>query len=343
MVLRTFVAIDSENLVVQSSSSAGIVGNPIINNSSTPNGTVFTYTQGSGRTITLDDTSGDPDVFEDDQSGGHTVVDGAGLVANGNGVEAESLIQVRALDAGGNQVGPVITITVFSQNGNTGDVWGFSSDAPLGDGVSYEKVSGSNAGSSSYTDFVTCFGPGSMIAADGADIPVEALCVGDKVWTAGNGLQPVRWIGRSTVIGAGAFAPVVIAPGAMGNAQTLKVSQEHRMFFDDASAAYLFGASEVLIAAKHLTDLPGVSIIPQPTIEYTHFMFDTHEVVSANGILSESFFLSEMSIRGLGDAARAELLALFPCWRNAVAQFGTAAAVTLKQHEATAWAHYRAA
>lgn len=56
MVARSFVVFDNENLVVSSSSSGAIVGNGIINNSSTPNGTVFTYAAGSGKTVTINDT-----------------------------------------------------------------------------------------------------------------------------------------------------------------------------------------------------------------------------------------------------------------------------------------------
>ncbi|MEM6696669.1 MAG: hypothetical protein AAF626_18565, partial [Pseudomonadota bacterium] len=145
--MPTLFAIDSANLVVQSSSNAAIVGNPVINNSDTPNGTVFTYTSGGGTTVDIQDTGGSPVIFEDDNTAGHVVIDGGGIVANGTGVEAESLISLRALDAGGTQIGPTITITVFSQNGVFSDVWGFSSDIPLQDGVSYVKVGGSNIGS----------------------------------------------------------------------------------------------------------------------------------------------------------------------------------------------------
>ncbi|MEL7082704.1 MAG: 1-acyl-sn-glycerol-3-phosphate acyltransferase, partial [Pseudomonadota bacterium] len=46
-------------------------------------------------------------------------------------------------------------------------------------------------------------------------------------------------------------APVTIEAGAIGNARPLIVSQEHRIYFADDTAALLFGTSEVLIAAKH--------------------------------------------------------------------------------------------
>ena len=139
MVARSFFAIDNNNLIVDSSSNGSIVGNPVINNSDTPNGTVFTYSAGGGTTVTIDDTGGDPDIFEDDNTAGHSVTDGGGIVSNGTPVEAESLIFVRALDINGNPTGPTITITVFSQNGVTGNVWGFSPDIELQDGVQYEK------------------------------------------------------------------------------------------------------------------------------------------------------------------------------------------------------------
>ncbi|WP_299687071.1 Hint domain-containing protein [uncultured Tateyamaria sp.] len=336
MALRSFFAFDNEGLVVQSSSSAAIVGNPIINNSSTPNGTVFTFTQGSGRTITLDDTGGSVDTFEDDQSGSHTITEGFGMVPDGAAVEAESIIQLRALDSLGNPTGPTINITVFSQGGVTGNVWGFATDTPLQDGVSYEKISGNNNGSSSYANFVTCFGPGTLIETVDGERPLSALRVGTQVWTQ-DGFQAIAWIGRTVVPGFGAKAPVTIAAGALGNDRPLIVSQEHRLFFANEAAELLFGAPEILISAKHLCSRPGVSITPTPFVTYTHFMFDTHQVVRANGLLAESFFLSELSVSGTAQAARTELEALFPCLASAVARFGSTAALCLKRHEADVW------
>ncbi|WP_299725243.1 Hint domain-containing protein [uncultured Tateyamaria sp.] len=340
MVARTFAAFDSESLVVQSSSSAGIVGNPIINNSDTPDGTVFTFDGSAAQNVTLDDTSGSVDTFEDDQSGGHTITDGAGLVSNGNGVEAESIIRIRALDIDGSETGPIIELTVFSQNGVTGNVWGFATDTALQDGVSYVKVSGSNIGSTGYNDFIPCFGPDTLIDMATGHRRVGDIRVGDAVMTLEHGPQPVRWIGRTTVRGYGALAPVRIAPGALGNDTELTVSQEHRMYFDDDLSEYLFGSGRVLIAAKHLCGLPEVSIAPCPAIEYTHFMFDRHQIVFANGVPSESFFLSELSMKGLSPGPMDELLSLFPSLSQAKRDFGPTAATALKRHEASLWCQY---
>lgn len=337
MVIRSFFAIDSANMVVTSSSNPGIVGDPIINNSSTPNGTVFAYTGGGGTTITLDDTGGSSATFDDDDETNHVIEPGGGggLIADGTEVESESQIFVRALDGFGNPTGPTITLYVFSQGGVTGDVWGFGTDTALVDGTSYVKTGGSNFGSSPYSDYITCFGPGTLIRTDTGRKPVEDIRATDRVWTRDHGLQPVRWAASSTTAGLGPFAPVVFAPGAVGNTEELVVSQQHRMLVTAQAAELLFGETEVFVAAKHLCGLAGVALDPRPQITYTHIMFDRHQIVESAGTLSESFFLSHDSVAALDRDARDELLALFPSLRSGVQDFGTTAAMTLKAHEAT--------
>ncbi|MEM7440987.1 MAG: Hint domain-containing protein [Pseudomonadota bacterium] len=312
MVLRRFSVFDNEDLVVTDSPSGVLIGNPIINNSNTPIGTQFQYSIGEKRPITIDDQSGDPDILEDDQPGGHTVVDGNGFVADGNPVEAESFHFVREVAPNGDLVGPVIKITVFSQNGQFTNIWGMGFDIPLEDGKTYEKINGSNNGSSPYSDFAPCFGPGTRILTPNGPRAVENLSRGDKIWTRDSGYQKIRWIGRTTIAGTGSMAPIEIAAGTFGNEDTLVLSPQHRVLITSEQAEVLFGSSEVLVAAKHLVGLPGVTIAPRDEIEYTHIMFDNHEIVLSDGVMTESFFLSEQSVAGLGSEARGELLALFP-------------------------------
>ena len=340
MVLRSFFAIDNENLVVTSSSDGSIVGNPVINNSSTPDGTVFTYSSGGGTTVTLNDTGGRRNRFEDDDPANHVITDGGGIVANGTQVEAESQIFLRALDVNGNPTGPTITLTVFSQGGVTGDIWGFATDIPLQDGVSYVKTGGSNTGTSRYRDFITCFGPGTLIQTPKGPRAIETLRVGDLVWTRDRGNLPIRWIGQCTVPGKGAFAPVVFAPDVIGNDAELVVSQEHRMFFTSAWAEFLFGHPDILVAAKHLSTLPGIEIREQDEICYVHLMFDSHQIIRANGTLSESFFLSENALTGVSSDQQKELLALFPTLAEGIRQFGQSAALTLRKSDAELFRQY---
>jgi len=156
-----------------------------------------------------------------------------------------------------------------------------------------------------------CFVKGTMIATKSGDIEIEELAVGDLVQTLDNGLQPVRWVGCSTVCASGRFAPVVFAPGAIGNERTLRVSPQHRILVQGWQAELYFGGSEVLVPAKHLIDGKLVVQEPAEAITYYHILFDEHEIVISDGVLSESFFPGDQIL--LQDQSiRAELLELFP-------------------------------
>ncbi len=335
MVLRSFFAIDSENMVVTDSPSAGIIGTPIRNNSDTPNDTVFQYTSGGGTTVTVDDTSGNPDVFEDDQAFGHSITDGGGIVANGTPVESESFIDIRQIDENGVETGPVIRLYVFSQNGVTSDVWGFAASERLIDGASYIKVAGSNAGSSLYSDYVACFAEDTLIETVDGPVPVQQIHAGQQVWTRDNGLQSVLWVGSTSVPATGRFAPVVFAPNTLGNPRELVVSQQHRMMIDASVAELLFGAPRALVAAKFLCGMEGVSIREGGYVSYWHIMFDQHQIVRSEGVLSESFFVNPNSIGALDHPQRAEILSLFPELRGNPDAYGPTAAPILKPHEAS--------
>lgn len=185
MVLRSFTAFDNEALLISGASPSGTPGSPIVNNSDTPNGTIFTYQPGfTPTTVTLDDTN-DVDTFNDDLAANHVITDGAGLVANGQIVESESNIVLRALDATGTPTGPEITLTVYSQGGNFTNIWGFGITQPLVVGTNYVKVSGTNAGTSDYNILIgaPCFAEGTKVRlADGGSRMIEDLQPGEMIW-----------------------------------------------------------------------------------------------------------------------------------------------------------------
>jgi hypothetical protein len=59
--------------------------------------------------------------------------------------------------------------------------------------------------------------------------------------------------------------------------------------------------------------LPGIFEDETCTsITYVHLVFDTHQIVFAEGAPSESFYNGEASLAGLTSEARRELLSLFP-------------------------------
>ena len=336
MVLRTFPSFDNSTLLIDASSPNGVAGNPIINNSDTPDGTIFVFGGGSPQIITLDDTSADVDVFDDDELASHVITDGAGIVANGTNVESESVMQFQQIDAGGNPIGPQIEITVFSQGGNFSDVWGYSTDVALIPGARYEKVSGSNLGDSVYTDFVTCFASGTRIRMSEGSALVEDIAIGDRVWTMDGLSQEVRWVSSREVPAEGVFAPVVFKAGAIGNSNDLVVSQQHRMLMSGPNAALLFQEESVLVPAKHLIGLEGVSIREGGMVTYHHFLFDTHRIVESEGALSESFYPGARALAGLERDVRNELFNLFPELDLQVQNYGSPAARCLREYEALA-------
>ncbi|MEM9437081.1 MAG: Hint domain-containing protein, partial [Pseudomonadota bacterium] len=74
-------------------------------------------------------------------------------------------------------------------------------------------------------------------------------------------------------------------------------------------------------------------IRPQRKVTYIHIMFDRHEIITANGALTESFFAADQSLSALNDPARDELFSIFPELRSSHA--GPTARRALRAYEAT--------
>ena len=110
--------------------------------------------------------------------------------------------------------------------------------------------------------------------------------------------------------------PVRISKGAMGNGlpqQDLLVSRQHRMQTSSAVAQRMFGTPDVLVAAIKLTELPGIGIDHSADqVVYYHLLFDTHEIVFANGAPSESLLLTDTSLASVTPEGREEIRLIFP-------------------------------
>jgi hypothetical protein len=154
------------------------------------------------------------------------------------------------------------------------------------------------------------------------------------VLTRDNGLQPIRWINSRRVAATGDFAPVHIAANTMGNDSDLIVSPQHRMLLKGHRPELLFGQREVLAAAKHLVNGTTINTIEGGLVEYFHMMFDQHELIFAEGAITESFHPGDHSLRGLADPAREELFTLFPELRALPDSHGPTARLCLRKHEA---------
>lgn len=161
-------------------------------------------------------------------------------------------------------------------------------------------------------DTVPCFVAGTMIRTDKGERPVETLGVGQKVLTRDDGPQPIRWIGRRVMPAEGPMAPVRIAAGTFGDHDTLMVSPLHRVLVQNAQAELLFGTHEVLAAARDLVDGKRVTKLEGGQVEYVHLLFDRHQVIWSDGLLSESFLPGPQTTHCFDAERIAEICAIFP-------------------------------
>lgn len=186
-------------------------------------------------------------------------------------------------------------------------------------------------------DLPVCFTRGTLIDTVSGPVPVEDLEVGDLVITEDEGTQPLRWIGRRKVAAKGAFAPVRIATGALGNDRELLVSQRHRILLRDWRANLLFGQTEVFVAATHLVNDTTIRRVTTGEVEYFHLLLDRHQILTSNTLPTESFHPGDIAMGALASAAKSEVLHLFPelgCqgWSS----FGPIARRSLRRYEARA-------
>jgi hypothetical protein len=164
-----------------------------------------------------------------------------------------------------------------------------------------------------------CFTPGTMITTQRGEVPVEMITAGDRVVTRDNGIQTVRWVGKTQMFLHDFqvdphLLPVFIQQGSLGKGlpeRDMMVSPNHRILVTNTRVSVRYTEREVLVAAKHLA-AQGVHTVQSSGTTYIHFMCDRHEVVLSNGVWTETFHPDDTSLKGIGNAQRLEILELFP-------------------------------
>ena len=129
---------------------------------------------------------------------------------------------------------------------------------------------------------------GTLIRIPSGETLVEDLRPGDLICTADHGPQPLRSIRSAQVEAQGDLAPVCIRAGALGPHGTLFVAPQHRIMIRDSLATLLFGAPEVMVAARDLVDGRSVTLMQGGLVDYVELGFDGPQVIFAHGLPTAS-------------------------------------------------------
>lgn len=275
--------------------------------------------------VTISDTDGSPDSFSDD-SDGQTLTEP--LTINGTTWPAGSTLQdeyeISLTDGLVTYRMVAVSVRVWSDPWTYNDtIIGYTWEGPAPPaGVTLSYVTGSWT---DVTAMTPCFTPGTAIATPSGERRIEELRAGDPVLTADHGAQRLLWVGRRHLDAAVLdlapnLRPIRVAEGALGPGlprRELLLSPQHRLLVRSAIAERIGGAPEVLVAVRHLVGLPGIAPARElRSICYLHLLFTRHELVIANGALSESLYLGRQALHGLARPARNEVFALFPALRD---------------------------
>ena len=161
------------------------------------------------------------------------------------------------------------------------------------------------------------------------------------ILTRDNGFQELRWIGRRDLSALALaaqprFIPVRIGRGALGlnlPDRDMLVSPQHRMLVEGALAEMYFGEAEVLVAATHMVGQPGIERAFPKGVSYLHLLFDRHEILSVDGVWTESLQPAQRMVDAMEDEDRNEIIQIFHDLAIEETEF-SAARRTLKAHEA---------
>lgn len=169
-------------------------------------------------------------------------------------------------------------------------------------------------------DLVTSFARGTLIETVSGQVAVEDLVPGDRLMTADNGPQVLRWIGaclplsdrgpqaasRFVRIRADAFGPALPS-------HDIVVSERFRLLRSDRINQSLHGGAQVLVPIGRMID--GVNVVevrPGEALEFFAIVCDSHEIISANRLATETFHPGLEQIALMSDEARLQLGRLFP-------------------------------
>jgi hypothetical protein len=120
----------------------------------------------------------------------------------------------------------------------------------------------------------------------------------------------------------------------------LLVSPDHRIVHRSARARTLYNADEVLVTARDL--IKDHSIIrnhAQREVTYIYMMLPSHEIVFANGVVTESFHPASNELSVMEDTSRDRMFDRLPDLRDSVYNYGDYARWVVSDSEAAILQH----
>lgn len=168
---------------------------------------------------------------------------------------------------------------------------------------------------------VVCFVSGTLIETVQGPKCVENIKPGDMVWTYDCGFQPVKWVGKQSFKAAELqerpnLLPILISAHALGKnvpETNLYISQQHRILVSGQISNHMFDTAEILLAAKKLVLFENIDISEDiKSLCYVHIMFDTHQIIRANGCLCESLLIGAETLKSISRNSLNEILEIFP-------------------------------
>ncbi|AHM02614.1 hypothetical protein roselon_00157 [Roseibacterium elongatum DSM 19469] len=131
-----------------------------------------------------------------------------------------------------------------------------------------------------------------LTLANGRQIPVEDLRIGDRLLTRDNGPRPIRWIAHQTRRATGAAAPIRLIAGTLNTARDLRLSPQHRLFIWQRRDELGTGRADLMVKADLLVN--GTTVLREEGgfVDSYQIVFDSHEIIYAEGIAVESMLVT---------------------------------------------------
>ncbi|MDM7936460.1 MAG: Hint domain-containing protein [Cyanobium sp. CZS 48M] len=218
--------------------------------------------------------------------GGHSSPDG--LTAVGNTLFFNAFDGINGFElwkSDGTAAGPVLVKDILPGGSGSGP----NNLTAIGNTLYFRASDGING--NELWAYPTCFLAGSLIAIPSGERPIGTLQPGDLICTA-DGPQPVRFISRTShnpvILWNIDGLPICVKAGAMGDGlprRDLYVSGGHALLLD----GHLIAASALVNGSTILQTQPEDWDAHRP-ITYYNIELEKHELITAEGLMVESFF-----------------------------------------------------